>query len=168
MKVFCVLALLVCLLPSARADYDFLHTALEAAVNAVLPCNKIDIVRVTRFITENGKIDGMNFSVSCVEPVESPAPEPAPEPAPADPEAPATGVKISWSPPGRREDGEIFDMSAEGDGYILKCGDEHYYFPQDHTSATLNLPPGDHSCRISAVDKNGMASAWSSAVKLVF
>ena len=85
----------------------------------------------------------------------------------------AAPALLSGEPPALREDGAVFDVATELEGFNVYCGTETgnytdltafngYTLPL--TSWTVDLPNGVSYCVVTAIDKEGRESAYSDEI----
>ena len=91
--------------------FNALHTVFEASVNALLAtglCAEINLTMSPNYTIEAGIIEGANYRVECVKPVESMP----------------NGI-VTFNPPTEREDGTPLNIN-EISGYEIEFGANCY------------------------------------------
>lgn len=141
----------LCLPADAQTQHDTQHVAIETAINNVLPCAKIDLKRMQRYVVTGADIEGMSWQAICVEVV-------------------GGDVLVSWSIPTAREDGTLLAVSEiagytitylrdDGVAQVLKINDgaatSHLF---------TDLRRGVYVFQIAATDTGGLQSDLSNSV----
>lgn len=125
------------------------HVAVEAAVNAVLPCGEsINIVQSPKFsVYDDGSIKNVGFKATFTKKACN-----------------NFSINVSWSAPTNRERGEILNPD-EIAGYELDVQGTIYGIAPELTEYRLNgLTRGLKVLRIRTIDQDGVESIWSDEI----